>query len=143
MKLLILNGPNLNMTGKREPEIYGSKSLEDIIRDVSAYAEEKGIEIEHIQTNHEGKLIDILQTAGVDYNGVILNAGALTHYSYAMRDAIACCEVPVGEVHMSNILKREAFRSVDVIEEVCVFRIMGLGEMSYSKAIDRMAELIK
>lgn len=142
MKLLILNGPNLNMTGKREPEIYGTRSLEEIINDLKKYAAEKGIAIEHFQTNFEGRLIDTLQTAAAEFDGVILNAGALTHYSYAIRDAIACCEVPVGEVHMSNILKREPFRAVDVIEDVCAFRIMGHGEKSYTKAIDKMAEIL-
>ena len=142
MKLLVLNGPNLNMTGRREPEIYGVRSLDEIMDELSDYALSRGAEIVHIQTNHEGALIDLLQKAGDEYSAVLLNAGALTHYSYALRDAIACCTVPVGEVHMSDILSREPFRAIDVIEAVCAFRIMGSGAESYRIALDEMLELI-
>ena len=142
MKLLILNGPNLNMTGRREPEIYGARSMDEIVEDLKVLAESLGAEIEHIQSNYEGKLIDELQKAGEAYDGVIINPGALTHYSYALRDAIACCQVPVGEVHMSDIMKRESFRATDVISDVCAFRIIGLGERSYSEAVKNMVALI-
>ncbi|MCR5808073.1 MAG: 3-dehydroquinate dehydratase [Clostridiales bacterium] len=140
MKILILNGPNLNMTGRREPEIYGSETMDEIIAELSAFAAERGIGTEHIQSNHEGTLIDALQTAQESYDGVLLNAGALTHYSYALRDAIACCMVPVAEVHMSDILAREQFRAIDVIEEVCAFRVMGRGKESYKTALLMLAE---
>ena len=140
MRILVLNGPNLNMTGRREPEIYGSRSLDEIMRDLAVFAEERGCSIEHRQTNHEGVLIDLLQTACERFDAVILNAGALTHYSYALRDTIACCGLPVAEVHFSNILEREPFRRIDVIEEVCAFRVMGLGERSYFSALEMLSD---
>jgi 3-dehydroquinate dehydratase-2 len=96
-----------------------------------------------MQSNHEGVLIDLLQTAGEDHAGVILNAGALTHYSYALRDAVACCTVPVAEVHMSDITAREEFRRNDVLSDVCTLTVMGLGEQSYFKALDMMIDLLK
>lgn len=140
MKLLVLNGPNLNMTGKREPEIYGTQSLDEIIEGLKGFALKFGAEIDHVQSNHEGVLIDVIQSAPSSYDGILLNAGALTHYSYALRDAIACCPIPVGEVHMSNILEREPFRAVDVIDEVCAFRVMGMGAGSYEAALSMMLE---
>lgn len=142
MKILVLNGPNLNMTGKREPEIYGSRSLDDIIYELKKRAESLGAEVFHIQTNYEGKLIDELQSAGEKYDGVLLNPGALTHYSYALRDAVVCCTVPVGEIHMSDILKREPFRAKDVIEDVCAFRIMGLGADSYFNGLELLIDML-
>lgn len=142
MRILVLNGPNLNMTGRREPEIYGTRTMDEIIGDLAEYAKERGCELlEHHQTNYEGELIDRLQTACGDFDAVILNAGALTHYSYALRDAIACCGLPVAEVHMSDITKREPFRATDVICDVCAFRVMGLGENSYFRALDMLTEL--
>ena len=143
MKILVLNGPNLDMTGRREPEIYGTRSLDDIVASIAEHAAERGAEIVHIQTNYEGRLIDELHAAADPYDGVLINAGALTHYSYALRDAIACTPIPVGEVHMSDITKREPFRAVDVIEEVCAFRIMGLGEKGYLFALDMLLDMIK
>lgn len=142
MHILVLNGPNLNMTGRREPEIYGTRTMDEIMSDLAMYAKKRGCEIlAHYQTNYEGELIDRLQAAPEEYDGVILNAGALTHYSYALRDAIACCGVPVAEVHMSDITRREPFRAVDVISDVCAFRVMGLGENSYYAALDRLIEM--
>ncbi len=140
MKLLVLNGPNLNMTGKREPEIYGTLSLDEIMEGLARRAAEAGVSIEHVQSNHEGVLIDTIQSAPSLYDGILLNAGALTHYSYSLRDAIACCPIPVGEVHMSNILEREPFRAVDVIEDVCAFRVMGMGAGSYEAALSMIIE---
>ena len=143
MRILVLNGPNLNMTGRREPEIYGTRTMDEIIGDLRRYAEEHGCELfEYYQTNYEGELIDRLQVAYQLYDAVILNAGALTHYSYALRDAIVCCGVPVAEVHMSDITKREPFRATDVIRDVCAFCVMGLGENSYFKAFDMLCEAI-
>ncbi|MBO4384659.1 MAG: 3-dehydroquinate dehydratase [Clostridia bacterium] len=142
MKLLILNGPNLNMTGNREPEIYGTKTMDEIIGDLRIRSKEYGIYIGHVITNHEGKLIDELQTAHEEYDGVLLNAGALTHYSYALRDAISACRVPVGEIHMSDILSRESFRAVDVIYDVCAFRIMGYGAESYFLGVMKIRDML-
>lgn len=143
MRILILNGPNLNMTGRREPEIYGTKSMEEIIEELRSSRAGCGVEITHVQSNYEGRLIDELQEAAGRCDGVILNAGALTHYSYALRDAIACCGVPVGEVHMSDITLREPFRAVDVIEDVCAFRVMGLGAGSYEAGLAMMEEKLR
>ncbi len=140
MRILVLNGPNLNLTGKREPSIYGRRSMDDIIKDLKAHAEEHGHELCSLQSNHEGVLIDALQEADGRFDAVILNAGALTHYSYALRDAIAATGLPVAEVHMSDLLSREPFRAVDVIEEVCAFRIMGMGERSYFEAFDMLTK---
>ena len=141
MRILVLNGPNLNMTGRREPKIYGTRTMDEIIADLALKAKEHGCEdLTHYQTNYEGELIDRLQAAGDRYDAVILNAGALTHYSYALRDAIACCGIPVAEVHMSDITKREPFRATDVIRDVCAFCVMGLGEHSYFRALDLLCE---
>ena len=142
MKILVLNGPNLNMTGRREKEIYGTRSMDELIDELRACCEGHGAVLEHLQSNHEGALIDAIQDAPTSCDAILLNAGALTHYSYALRDAIACCPIPVGEVHMSDITKREAFRSVDVLYDVCAFRIMGYGADSYRIAVDRMLELL-
>lgn len=142
MKILVLNGPNLNMTGRREPKIYGSKTLDEIIGALKLRAKELGVSIDHIQTNHEGVLIDNIQAAPALYAGIIINPGALTHYSYALRDAIACCPIPVGEVHISNILERELFRTIDVIQEVCAFRVMGLGPEGYETALSMLMQRI-
>lgn len=138
MRILVMNGPNLNMTGRREPEIYGTRTLDEIMSDLKAFAAEKGCSVDDMQSNHEGVLIDVLQRAAESYDAVILNAGALTHYSYSLRDAIACCGLRVAEVHMSDITARESFRSTDVIEDVCEFRIMGMGERSYFSALEML-----
>ncbi|MBR3383461.1 MAG: 3-dehydroquinate dehydratase [Clostridia bacterium] len=143
MRFLVLNGPNLNMTGRREPKIYGSQSMDEIMSGLKKAAEAFGVSVEQTQTNHEGTLIDLIQQAPGRFDAILINAGALTHYSYALRDAIACCPIPVGEVHMSDIEKREPFRAVDVIEEVCAFRVMGLGGTSYERAAVLMAEKLK
>ncbi len=140
MKILVLNGPNLNMTGKREPDIYGTKSMPEIIETLKVKAESMGAEIDHFQSNHEGDLIDRIQSAPGEFDGILLNAGALTHYSYALRDAIACCPIPVGEVHMSDIMNREPFRATDVIEDVCIFRVMGMREGSYTTGLLMMMD---
>lgn len=142
IRILVLNGPNLNMTGKREPAVYGTKSLDDIIESLKKRGAELGVSVDHIQTNHEGVLIDNIQAAPALYDGILINPGALTHYSYALRDAIACCPIPVGEVHLSNILERELFRAIDVIQDVCAFRVMGLGPEGYETALGMLMQRI-
>ncbi|MDE6300213.1 MAG: type II 3-dehydroquinate dehydratase [Muribaculaceae bacterium] len=135
-RILILNGPNLNLLGLREPEIYGSDSLESIMADVRA--EFHGVEIDHVQSNHEGELIDALQRAGYGtehYDGVVFNAGGYTHTSVALRDAIAAIPVPVIEVHLSNIAAREEFRHRSLLSPVCRGTIAGLGKTVYSLAV--------
>ncbi len=134
MKLLILNGVNLNMLGKRNPELYGSDTLSELENKLRSYAATQNVEIYCRHSNSEGELVDILQQTSCD--GVIFNAGAYSHYSYALRDCIECIDVPVAEVHMTDIMKREAFRHVDVLADVCAARFVGKGIQSYIDAVD-------
>ena len=135
MNILVLNGPNLNLLGEREPSVYGNISLESIIESLKEQAEQLGAQIEHFQSNCEGELIDKLHQARKKFQGVIFNPGAYTHYSYAIRDAVAAIDIPVVEVHISNIHSRESFRNTSVIAPVCVGQISGLGAAGYSLAL--------
>ena len=135
MKILVINGPNINMLGIREPGIYGSDSFETLCNNVKTHAEKAGIEVKLFQSNHEGALIDALHGARAKYNCIIFNAGAYTHYSYAIRDAIAAIKVPVIEVRMSNVHAREEFRHHSVISPVCKGTVAGFGEKSYMMAL--------
>ena len=135
-KILVLNGPNLNLLGTREPEIYGSLTLADINERLRCRAEEAGLDIEFLQSNHEGVLVDAIQAARGTVDYIILNAAAFTHYSIAIRDAIAAVEVPVIEVHLSNIHQRETFRHTSVIAPVVLGQIAGLGAESYMAALE-------
>ena len=136
-KILVLHGPNLNLLGTREPEIYGRTTLDDINRMIAARAKEAGIEADYLQSNHEGVLVDALQGApGKGYAFVILNAAAFTHYSVAIRDAIAAISVPVIEVHLSNIHRREEFRHHSVISPGVMGQIAGFGADSYMAALE-------
>lgn len=140
MKILVLNGVNLNMTGLREPGIYGSETLDMINDYIREYAAQKGIEVSFFQTNFEGECVEQIHSLPGNFDGCVLNAGAWTHYSYAIRDAIAAVKVPVAEVHMSDISKREPFRRNSVISEVCVGTVKGLGKDSYLRGIDLISE---
>ena len=142
MKILVMNGPNLNLLGEREPSVYGDNSLSAINERLKVQAENAGAEIDFYQSNHEGALIDKLHEARTEFDYIILNAGAYTHYSYAIRDAIACVDKPFIEVHMSNIHSREEFRHNSVIAAVCKGSIIGFGEHSYLLAINAMRTLI-
>lgn len=141
-KILVLLGPNLNLVGIREKGIYGTETAEDINNEIISYAKEKGYECDVLQSNHEGVLIDTIHAARGVYDAVILNAGALTHYSYALRDAIAGVNIPFVEVHMSNIHAREEFRHKSVIAPVCKGQICGFGKTSYILAIEALKDLI-
>lgn len=137
MKILCLNGPNLNRLGKREPSVYGTETLTDIENSLIQYGKQHQVNISCFQSNHEGQLIDWIHEAeDNDVKGIILNPGAYTHTSYAIRDAIASITIPVIEVHISNIHKREAFRHVSVIAPVCVGQISGLGSFGYQLALE-------
>jgi len=135
-KILVLNGPNLNLLGTREPEIYGSLALEDINERLRRRAEAAGLDMECLQSNHEGVLVDAIQAAQGTMDYIILNAAAFTHYSIAIRDAIAAIDVPVIEVHLSNIHRREEFRHKSVIAPVVLGQIAGLGAESYMAALE-------
>lgn len=141
-KILVLLGPNLNLVGVREKGIYGTETAEDINNEITAYAKTKGYDCDVFQSNHEGVLIDNIHSARGVYDAVILNAGALTHYSYALRDAIAGVNIPFIEVHMSNIHAREEFRHNSVIAPVCKGQICGFGKTSYILAIEALKDLI-
>ena len=139
-KVLILNGPNLNLLGKREPGVFGRDSYEAVCGRIAARARELGMEPSFFQSNSEGALIDALHQAMDVYDGVVLNAGAYTHYSYAIRDAIAAIRLPVIEVHLSNIHAREEFRHTSVLAPVCRGQISGFGPVSYLLALQALAE---
>lgn len=139
-KVLLLNGPNLNMLGVREPAIYGRDTLASIEAEVVQYGAERGVEVVCYQSNHEGALIDKLHEAHTAYDGVVYNPGAHTHYSYALRDAIGSIDTPVVEVHLSDIEAREEFRRVSVISPVCIAQIKGKGKLGYKEALDVLLE---
>jgi 3-dehydroquinate dehydratase-2 len=140
MNILILNGPNLNLLGMREISIYGKESLEDIQKWLTERPEVKDHHLSWYQSNHEGDLIDQIHAAPGKMDGIIINPGALTHYSYALRDAIAAITIPVVEVHLSNIHSREAFRKRSVIKDVCLKQIYGRGKQGYLEAIQALME---
>lgn len=139
MKILLLNGANLNMLGKRDPALYGTQTLAELQRQVCAYAKQLGANVTAKHSNSEGRLIDLLQRTKVD--AVILNAGAYSHYSYALRDCIECLGVPVAEVHMTDVYAREEFRHTDVLKDVCAASFVGNGVQSYLDAVKYLVNL--
>ncbi len=144
MKILVLNGPNLNFLGIREKGIYGSKDYKDLLEMLQKKADDLGIELETFQSNSEGEIIDRIQKAHLDkVDGIVINPGAYTHYSYAIRDALASILCPIIEVHISNVHKREEFRHVSVTAPVCTGQIVGLGLKGYLLAMDALVMEIK
>jgi len=144
VKILVLNGPNLNLLGRREPGIYGTLTLDALNRELAAYGEELNssrpnnaatVELFFFQSNHEGVLVDTIQNAQRAYNGLVYNPAAHTHYSIALRDAVAAVPTPVVEVHLSNISTREDFRRLSLMQDVCIAQFKGEGALSYKKAI--------
>ena len=137
MKFLIINGVNLNLTGKREKGVYGAATLDELNAQIAAYCQKNGDKVAFYQSNIEGELVNKLHEAfeSKAYDGILLNAGAFTHYSYALRDAIAAIDIPVAEVHMSNVHARESFRHNSVLSEVCKGVVCGFGANSYIAAI--------
>jgi len=140
-KVLVINGPNLNLLGVREKNVYGSETLLDIAKEVNVVSGELGLETEFIQSNHEGEIIDKLHAARGVYDVIIINAGAYTHYSIAIRDAIKGIQIPTIEIHISNIHSREEFRHTSVIAPVCIGQICGFGKMSYILALHAAANI--
>ncbi len=138
--IAVVHGPNLNMLGKREIGIYGGKTMEDINAEVKAEAGKLGVTVEFFQSNSEGELVTFIQGCRERVRGVILNAGAYTHYSVALRDAIAAAQVSVVEAHISNIYKRESFRHLSVIAPVCIGQICGFGSQGYILALRALME---
>jgi len=139
MKILILNGPNLNLLGEREPEVYGILTLEQMCTELTTHAG-AAAQIDFFQSNHEGALIDKLHEVRDTHDAVIFNPAAFTHYSYALRDAIAAIAIPVVEVHLSNPDQREDFRKINVVREVCTAHFQGRGLQSYVDALDYLRE---
>ncbi len=137
-KILVLNGPNLNLLGTRETSIYGADTLDDILNDLRDDARKRGVEIEAFQSNSEGALIDAIHAARDSADGIIFNAGAYTHYSIALRDAIAGIQLPVVEIHLSNVHAREPFRHKSVLASVCLGVIAGFGRNSYFLGLDAL-----
>jgi len=135
-RILVLNGPNLNLLGTREPEVYGSESLADIMADLADVAAARGAEISTLQSNSEGDLIDALHDARQSVDGIIFNPGGYTHTSVALRDAISAIEIPVIETHLSNVHARESFRHVSLLSAVCLGVVGGFGRHSYFVALD-------
>jgi 3-dehydroquinate dehydratase-2 len=139
-KILLLNGPNLNLLGKRETPVYGTETLETITAELSSYATKKGIELTAFQSNSEGALIDAIHEAAQWAEGIIINAGAYSHTSIALRDALAGVDLPAVEVHLSNIYAREEFRHKSLLAPVCIGVIAGFGRWSYFLGVDALLE---
>ena len=135
MNILVINGPNLNLLGIREPDIYGTSSLEELMTWLETTPEAAGHAFKFFQSNHEGEIIDTMQDERLWANGIIINPGAFAHYSYAIRDAITSINIDTVEVHMSDINKREEFRKVSVLSDVCINQINGLGKNSYLEGL--------
>lgn len=139
-KILLMNGPNLDMLGVREPGVYGSQTLADLERKVSEYGARRGVQVTCFQSNHEGDLVDKIHEAHTDFDGIVYNPGAHTHYSYSLRDAIGGISAPCVEVHISDVDSREAFRHISVIAPACVAQVKGFGFDSYCMAVDLLLE---
>ena len=140
MKLVVINGPNLNLTGMRSPNVYGTDTLETITEELNGYVISCGSELAAFQSNHEGDIIDAIHAAMNEFDGIIINPGAYTHYSYAIRDALASVKIPAVEVHISNVHKREEFRHVSVTAPECAGQICGLGTDGYLYALEALSK---
>ena len=143
MKIRVLHGPNLNLLGTREPEVYGSLTLAEIDRRIMECAKSIGVQVEISQFNSEGELVEAIQQAGKSADAIVINPGAYTHYSIAIRDAVAAIKIPTVEVHLSNIYGREEFRQESVIAPVCAGQISGFGDQSYILGLQAAKSLIE
>ena len=140
MKILVINGPNLNMLGIREPRIYGSETYATLLDKISAHAKKRGVSVDFFQSNHEGALVDRIQEAFGSTDGIVINPGAYTHTSIALLDALKAVAIPAVEVHISDVSKREAFRSVSYIRDACIGSVIGHGTDGYLEAVDMLIE---
>ena len=140
MKILVINGPNLNMLGIREPGIYGSETYATLLDNISAHAKKRGVSVDFFQSNHEGALVDRIQEAFGSTDGIVINPGAYTHTSIALLDALKAVAIPAVEVHISDVSKREAFRSVSYIRDACIGSVIGHGTDGYLEAVDMLIE---
>ena len=136
MNILVINGPNLNMLGVRDKSIYGNNTYKDLVKSIKDYAKEKSVKVKCVQSNYEGKIIDYIHKSIGKFDAIIINAGAYTHYSYAIKDALNLVKIPKVEVHISNIYEREDFRKISVIKDECDYSIVGQGIKGYLLAID-------
>lgn len=143
MKILLINGANLNMLGSREPEKYGSTTLKDIENSVIKRGAKLGAEIDAWQSNHEGDIVDKIQSAKGVYDGILINAGGYTHTSVVIRDALASVQIPTVEIHMTNIHAREEFRHTSLISGVCIAQVVGFKELSYTLALEGLVNYLK
>ena len=143
IKILVLNGPNLNMLGKREPELYGKETLDDIVQYLRKQAGDLGVELAHVQSNEEGVLVSQIQASREKFDGIILNPAAYTHTSVALRDALQAVTVPCVEVHLTNTAAREEFRHVSLTAGACLGQIMGVGAMGYHLALTGLVQYLK
>lgn len=143
LHVLLLQGPNLNLTGSREPDFYGRETFDEINRKIKAKAQDLGMEVKILQSNHEGDLVDAIQEARGTADGIVINAGALTHYSYAVRDALTSVRLPTVEVHLSNVYAREEFRHHSVIAPVVMGQIVGLGSLGYLLALEAICKIVE
>ena len=141
-RLLLVNGPNLNLLGTREPAVYGTDTLADVVRVTTDAAATRGFEVRAVQSNHEGVLLDAIHDAREDCAGIVINPGGLTHTSVVLRDALAGVGLPVAEVHISNVLEREPFRHHSYVAEVAVVHVIGEGVAGYSTAVERLVRII-
>ncbi len=143
MKILVINGPNLNMLGIREPDHYGRETYEDLVNKIKVYCREKDIDCDFYQSNHEGCLVDKIQEAYGEFDGIVINPGAYTHTSIAILDAVKAVGIPTVEVHISKVEEREEFRQISYIRLACVKTITGLGTDGYLRAVDFLSEYFK
>ena len=143
MKILVINGPNINMIGIREPDIYGRQTFADLLRLIEETARQEGLEIEQFQSNHEGAIVDQIQAAYGCFDGIVINPAAYTHTSIALLDALKAVGLPTVEVHISDVSKREAYRQISYVREACIATISGHGTDGYLEAIDLLIDHIK
>ncbi len=142
-KVLVIHGPNLNMLGKREPEIYGKNTLDEINSNLHELGKKLGLVVETFQSNHEGEIVDKIQKSASDQKGLIINPAAYTHTSIAIRDALLVLDIPIIEVHLSNIYKREPFRHESLISDIVTAKLTGFGAHGYTMALEALTEMIK